>query len=169
MERTMRNIHPSRQERGVVLILALLLIVAGTVVAVAAMMSSDIEMMISGNQKSLQQMFDAAEAGVDVGIHAFFVDAPPGGSSRPPIAEASKPPWGVPSEEDLGNGCGFTVWVTDMQVSKPPPPGYDPGVFRTFYYRIRSVGRETAGSSISGGLRETDQIVGVIYKISPSQ
>jgi hypothetical protein len=155
-----------RGERGVVLVLALLLIVAGTIIGIAAMSSSDIEMMISGNQRSIQQVFDAAEAGLDVGINAFFVDAPPHGSVRPPIGELSKGPWGLPSTEDLGNGFGYTVWVTDMQVSKSPPPGYDPGAYRSFFYRIRSIGRESSGDSdIPRSVREADQVVGVVYRI----
>jgi hypothetical protein len=162
----MHDIPRRRQEGGVVLVLALLLVLAGSLVGLAAMTTSDIEMMISGNQRSLQQVFDAAEAGVDVGINAFFIDAPPWGGVRPPIGDLSRPPWGGPASEDLGNGCSLTVWVTDMQVSKNPPPGYDPDTYRTFFYRIRSIGREQdRGSDVPAGVRETDQVVGVVYRI----
>ena len=159
-------IRKNKHERGVVLVVALLLIVAGTVVGIAAMTNSDIELMICGNQRTLQQVFDAAEAGIDVGINAFFTDAPPWGSVRPPIAGLSTAPWGIPGTDDLGNGCCYTAWVTDMQVSKPPPPGHDPSAYRTFYYRIRSIGQEThSDPNGSRGVRETDQVVGVVYRI----
>ncbi|NIQ40081.1 MAG: hypothetical protein GTN81_16080, partial [Proteobacteria bacterium] len=71
----MKRIRSNQNERGVVLVLALLLILAGTIVAIAAMTTSGIEMMISGNQRVQEQLFDAAEAGIDEGIEAFFNDA----------------------------------------------------------------------------------------------
>ena len=152
-------------ERGVVLVIALLLILAGTIVGMAAMSSSDIEMMISGNQRSMQQVFDASEAGIDAGINAFFRDAPPRGD-RPPITDPpSVEPWGVPTTDILANGCRFAVWIADMRVSKPPPPGEDAAKFRTFFYRIRSTGRgQDRGSNVPQGVRETDQVVGVVYE-----
>jgi hypothetical protein len=162
----MRGIGTNPHEGGVVLVIALLLILGGTIIGIAAMTTSDIEMMICGNQRGLEQIFDAAEAGIDVGISAFFTDAPPRGSVRPPIADRSKAPWGIPASDELTNGCGYTVWITDMEVSGRPPPGYDPNTFRTFYYRIRSLGHEQPlGTSPSQGIKETDQVVGVVYQI----
>ena len=58
------------------------------------------------------------------------------------------------------------VWVNDMEVSTSPPPGYDPGQYRTFYYRIQSLGREeNSGVMGSRGVREAEQVIGVVYKI----
>jgi hypothetical protein len=161
----MRRVRGDFYERGVVLVLALLLITAGTLVAMAAMTSSDIEMMISGNQRSQQQVFDAAEAGIDVGIMAFFRDAPPWGSRRPPFTDRPCTcPWGVADTESLPNACQHTVWITDMEVSKPPPPGNDPNRWRTYYYRIDSYGREpNRGANMPGGVRKAEQVVGVVY------
>lgn len=161
----MRRIRNNRHERGVVLVIALLLILAGTIVGIAAMTSSDIEMMISGNQRSLQQVFDVAEAGIDEGINAFFTDAPPWGARRPPITDPpTRAPWGVATTQRLPNGCDYTMWITDMQVSKPPPPGNDPNKWRSYYYRIRSVGCEQdRGPNVPQGIRETEQVIGVIY------
>lgn len=163
----MREIRYTHSERGVVLVLALFLIVAGTVVAIAAMTSTEIEMMISGNQRTQEQLFDAAEAGIEEGIEAFFMDAPPWGAVRPPITDPpSNRPWGVPEEKSLPNRYDYTVVITDMEVSKPPPPGHDPSKYRTFYYRIVSKGREQdRGLSLPKGIRETEQVVGVVYKI----
>jgi len=161
----MRRVLDRSHERGVVLVVALLLIVAGTLVGIAAMTSSDIEMMISGNQRSLQQLFDAAEAGIDVGINQFFVDAPPWGAVRPPFTDPpSKVPWGIVTTDSLPNGCGYSVWIEDMQVSGRPPPGNDPNKWRTHYYRIRSNGCEQgSGPNAPQGVRETEQVVGVVY------
>lgn len=163
----MSNVKYSRRERGVVLVLVLLLIVSGTVIALAAMTSSNIEMMISANQRTQEQLFDAAEAGIDQGIKAFFADAPPWGAVRPPITDPPKTrPWGVPQNLELRNGYQYTLVVTDMEVSKRPPPGHDPSKYRTFYYRIASSGREqNTGSGIPRGVRETEQVIGVVYKI----
>lgn len=169
----MERIRNSRHERGVVLVISLLLILAGTVVAISAMTSSDIEMMICGNQRSLQQVFDASEAGIDTGINAFFrsgpscAACPPWGSARPPITDPpSISPWGIADTQGLPNGCQYTLWITDMQVSRPAAPGNDPTKYRKFYYRIRSIGREQgAGPDESQGVRETDHVIGVVYKI----
>ena len=153
-------------ERGVILVLALLLIVAGTLVAMAAITGSDIEMMISGNQRSQQQLLDAAEAGIDVGIEAFFSEAPPWGARRPPFTNPPEAPWGVATTATLPNACEHTVWITDMEVSKRPPPGNDPKKWRTYYYRIRSNGFDQGdGSDAPHGVREIEQVVGVVYKI----
>lgn len=155
-----------RHERGVILVVALLLIVAGTVIAMAAMSSSRVEMMISGNQRSHEQLFDAAEAGIDGGIKAFFDKAPPWGANRPPFTDPpSEAPWGtVQGPEPLSNDCACSVVITDMHVSKRPPPGNDPGKWSTYYYRIRSKGVELPrGSSVPAGVRETEQVVGVVY------
>jgi hypothetical protein len=155
-----------KEVRGVVLVVALLLVLVAGVIGVAAVTSSDIEMMIAGNQRSLQQVFDSAEAGIEAGVGAFFLDAPPGGAVRPPGSDSAAPPWGAPASESLKNGCTYAVWVTDMQASKPPPPGYDPGVYRSFFYRIRSIGRETGpGTETAPGLRETDHVVSVVYRV----
>lgn len=163
----MRKIRNSRHQGGVVLVIALLLILTGTIIGIAAMTHSGIEMMISGNHRSMQQVFHASEAGIHVGINAFFTHAPPHGTVRPPIADLSTPPWGIPATEDFANECGYTVWVTDMQVSKRPPPGYDPAKYKTFYYRIRSIGREKGrGPNIPQGVKETDHVVGVLYKFN---
>ncbi len=163
----MRRVTNNRHEQGVVLVIALLLILAGTIIGTAAMTNSNIEMMISGNHKSLQQLFEAAEAGIDVGIHAFFTHSPPHGAARPPITHPpSIPPWGVEDTQNLAYGFEHSVWITDMQVSKRPPPGNDPRKFRTFYYRIRSIGREQSrGPDVPQGVKETDHVVGVVYKI----
>ncbi len=163
----MRAIRNQYHERGVILVLVLLLILAGTVVAIAAMTSSDVEMMISGNQRRQEQLFDAAEAGIDEGINAFFTDAPPWGVLRPPISDPpSTAPWGVLEDHGLANGCRYRVIVTDMEVSKRPPPGHDPSRYRTFYYRIASYGcEEDRGPNLPQGVRETEQIVGVVYRI----
>ena len=161
----MKKVRSDFCERGVVLVLTLLLITAGTLVAMAAMTSSDIEMMISGNQRSQQQVFDAAEAGIDVGIGAFFRDAPPWGSRRPPFTDPPCTcPWGVAATDSLPNTCQHMVWIDDMEVSKPPPPGNDPNRWRTYYYRIQSYGCEPSrGADTPGGVRKTEMVVGVVY------
>ncbi len=163
----MKRIRSNQNERGVVLVLALLLILAGTIVAIATMTTSGIELMISGNQRIQEQLFDAAEAGIDEGIEAFFSDAPPWGTIRPPITNPpSTLPWGVFAKKTLPNGYQYLMVITDMEASKPPPPGHDPSRYRTFYYRIVSKGREQdRGADVPRGVRETEQIVGVVYKV----
>jgi hypothetical protein len=74
-------------------------------------------------------------------------------------------PWAAPASESLKNGCAYTVWVTDMKASKPLPPGYDQAVYRSFFYPIRSIGREARlGTETALGLRETDHVVKVVYR-----
>jgi hypothetical protein len=56
------------------------------------------------------------------------------------------------------------VWITDMEVSRPPPPGNDPKKWRTYYYRIQSTGSEQPqGLGLPQGTRGTEQVIGVVY------
>ncbi len=149
-----------------VLVIVLMLMAAATLIGIAAITSSRIEMMISGNQRTLQQLLNAAEAGIDAGINAFSTVAPPWGAARPPFTDPPRTaPWGINTNGSLSNGCQFTMWISDMQVSGPPPPGNDPTLWRTYYYRIRSLGQEKEkGPDNSRAVHEIEQILGVVYQ-----
>ena len=70
-------------ERGVALVVAVLVMVTATFLGIAAVMTSDIEMRISGNQRCMDKAFYAADAGVDRGL-AWLITL---GTSAPSKAE----------------------------------------------------------------------------------
>jgi Tfp pilus assembly protein PilX len=61
-------------ERGVALVVAVLVMITATFMGIAAVMTSDIEVRISGNQRVSEGAFYAADAGIDNGL-AFSLPA----------------------------------------------------------------------------------------------
>ena len=54
---------PMKNERGMVLVVAVLILTVVTIIGIAALTSSDTELQISANEKSLTMEFYDAEAG----------------------------------------------------------------------------------------------------------
>ncbi|MFQ5842719.1 MAG: PilX N-terminal domain-containing pilus assembly protein, partial [Thermodesulfobacteriota bacterium] len=52
-----------RNERGVVLVIAVLIMITATFLGIAAVMTSDIEVRMSGNQRSMETALYAADGG----------------------------------------------------------------------------------------------------------
>jgi hypothetical protein len=121
-------------QRGVALVVAVLVMITATFLGIAAVMTSDIEIRISGNQRCLEKAFYAAEAGVENGL-AWLVDRsitdPPEKSALPTMAKTAK---AIDSE------CYSRYRITDLNFSAPPPPGWELTLFESHYYRITSLG-----------------------------
>lgn len=121
-------------QRGVALVVAVLVMITATFLGIAAVMTSDIEIRISGNQRCLEKAFYAAEAGVENGL-AWLLDQsitdPPEKSALPTMANTAK---AVDSE------CYSRYRITDMNYEAPPPPGWELTLFESHYYRITSLG-----------------------------
>jgi hypothetical protein len=125
-------------ERGVVLIIAVLAMVTVTFLGIAAMMTSDIEVRMSGNQRSLEAAFYAADGGVDDGLRWLASS----GSAKP--AESALPTMDETTEAlDPGNPkISSQYYIYDLQHSTNPPKGWDVAKFRRYYYQIYSKGYE---------------------------
>ena len=121
-------------ERGVALVVAVLVMITATFLGIAAVMTSDIEVRISGNQRCLEKAFYAADAGSDRGL-AWLLNwgatAPPPKSSLPTMGKTAK---------ELDPGCYSRYRITDLNYTAPPPPGWELTMFESHYYRINSLG-----------------------------
>lgn len=121
-------------QRGVALVVAVLVMITATFLGIAAVMTSDIEIRISGNQRCLEKAFYAAEAGVENGL-AWLLDRsitdPPEKSALPTMAKTAK---AIDSE------CYSRYRITDLNYEAPPPPGWELTLFKSHYYRITSLG-----------------------------
>jgi Tfp pilus assembly protein PilX len=58
-----------RNERGVVLVIAVLIMITATFLGIAAVMTSNIEVRMSGNQRSMEGALYAADGGIDKGLN----------------------------------------------------------------------------------------------------
>ena len=69
------NRRDVRRERGMVLVLALLLLLVATLVGVSSLSTTNFEILISGNSRVSQKAFFAAEAGINEFLGRFRNDA----------------------------------------------------------------------------------------------
>jgi len=121
-------------QRGVALVVAVLIMITATFLGIAAVMTSDIEIRISGNQRCLEKAFYAADAGAERGL-AWLLDqsvaAPPEKSGLPTMGKTAK-------EIDPESHSRYRI--TDLNYTAPPPPGWELTLFESHYYRIDSLG-----------------------------
>jgi Tfp pilus assembly protein PilX len=121
-------------QRGVALVVAVLIMITATFLGIAAVMTSDIEIRISGNQRCLEKAFYAADAGAERGL-AWLLDqsvaAPPEKSALPTMAKTAK---------EIDPESHSLYRITDLNYTAPPPPGWELTLFESHYYRIDSLG-----------------------------
>jgi hypothetical protein len=141
-EMMMNDHHPKGgltmgNERGVTLVVAVLVMITATLLGIAAVMSADIEVRMSGNQRCLDNAFYAADAGIDRGV-AWLLDlglTPPAKSDLPTMDETHH-------VLESGNpSCYSSYRITDVEYESLPPPGWEVTMFKRQYYRVNSVGR----------------------------
>ena len=127
-----------RNERGVVLVIAVLAMITATILGIAAMMTSDIEVRMSGNQRSIDAAFYAADGGIDSGLNwlANSGAGKPDDSRLPTMGETK-------AVLDPNNDNIYSqYYICDLRHSTNPPPGWDVAKFRRYYYQIYSTGYE---------------------------
>lgn len=129
---------PVRNERGVALIVALIVLVLLGILGAFALSTSNTELRISGNYRNLQQAFYAADAAISYGESntAIYASIIPGTTnSWPPTATDYND---VP---DLATGQSAKVRV-DYLLSGPLPPGtgFDAETFQANYYTVSASG-----------------------------
>ena len=128
-------------ERGVALVVAVLVMVTATFLGIAAVMTSDIEVRISGNQRVSEGAFYAADGGIDNGL-AWLINnvgtAPPADSELPTMNETNR---------EFGSGFYGQYRITDLKATALPPPGWELTMFEKRYYRVNAVGTGPANAS----------------------
>jgi len=121
-------------ERGVALVVAVLVMITATFLGIAAVMTSDIEIRISGNQRCLEKAFYAADAGAERGV-AWLLDrgitAPPEKSLLPTMGNTAK---------ELDAECISRYRIIDLNYKGQPPPGWEMTMFESRFYRINALG-----------------------------
>jgi hypothetical protein len=119
-------------ERGVALVVAVLVMITATFLGIAAVMTSDIEVRISGNQRVSEGAFYAADGGVDDGLAWLISNGGP------------TPPAELPTMNEAphvyASGYSSQYRITDLKATGLPPPGWEMTMFEKRYYRVDSVG-----------------------------
>jgi hypothetical protein len=127
-----------RNERGVVLVIAVLIMITGTFLGIAAVMTSDIEVRMSGNQRCMETALYAADGGIENGLSwlASSGVTKPDESNLPTMKETKDIP--DPDNDKISS----QYYIGDLHHSKNPPAGWDVTKFRRYYYQIYSTGYE---------------------------
>ena len=130
-------------ERGVALVVAVLVMITATFLGIAAVMTSDIEMRISGNQRCMDKAFYAADAGVDRGL-AWLLGLGPSAPSNDELPTMG----GTKHVFDANDPCCYTRYrITDLAHKTFPPPGWELTMFEERYYRVNSMGAGPVNAS----------------------
>ncbi|MFQ6078472.1 MAG: PilX N-terminal domain-containing pilus assembly protein [Thermodesulfobacteriota bacterium] len=126
-----------RNERGVVLVIAVLIMITATFLGIAAVMTSDIEVRMSGNQRCMEGALYVADGGIDNGLNWLVSSGAtkPDESNLPTMKETKDIP-------DPNPAISSRYYIGDLHHSKNPPAGWDVTKFRRHYYQIYSAGYE---------------------------
>lgn len=153
-----------RNEKGVVLVIAVLAMITATLLGIAAMMTSDIEVRMSGNQRCMEAALYAADGGIDNGLNwlASSGAAKPDDSRLPTMKDTMEIP-----DRDTSPNIYSQYYISDLHHSKNPPPGWDVAKFRRYYYQVYSCGYEKPPIAAEPeASAEIEVIASVVY---PSQ
>jgi Tfp pilus assembly protein PilX len=129
-----------RDERGVVLVIAVLAMITATILGIAAMNTARIEMRMSGNQRCIDAAFYAADGGIGDGLKwlANSGAVKPDDSRLPTMTDPDQPDTPDPDNRNIYS----QHYISDLHHSTKPPPGWDATKFRRYYYQIYSMGFE---------------------------
>jgi hypothetical protein len=149
LEGIMKRIHgKSRRliianERGVALVVAVLVMITATFLGIAAVMTSVME-----------KAFYGADAGADRGLAWLLNLGPivPDKSSLPTMSTTTH------SHDSYTNS---RYRITDVNYKSLPPPGWELTMFEKRYYRINSLGTYAVGSNSSN--REIEVIASYVF------
>lgn len=134
------QMHCSYRERGVALVMTLLLLLVLSLLAVAGMNSASMEFIMAGNDQFHQNAFQAAETGIQQAI-AFGSFNP----NVPTVLVAGTAP-NVPSDTYNAN-----IARQFGGAPQGPPPGYTVSngttAFQTYVFEIDSTGTSLRNSS----------------------
>jgi Tfp pilus assembly protein PilX len=151
-----------RNERGIVLVIAVLIMITVTFLGIAAMNTSRIEVKMSGNQRSMEAAFYVADGGIDNGLNWLVSSGAtkPDESNLPTMKETKDIP-DPPGDDKIYS----QYYIGDLHHSRNPPPGWDVTKFRRYYYQIYSTGYEKPSTGIepNESSAEVEVIAGVVY------
>ncbi len=128
-------------ERGFVLVIALIVLLVATVVGIFAIQNTTIDTKISGNERVATLLFNAADAGGDAGVGWFKANTSEGGSKLS-LTSSSAAPVGTYFGADLtlGTHMRYNFKIDPLAKSTHPPAGWDPALYRRYYYLVSARG-----------------------------
>ena len=134
-------------ERGFVLVIALIVLLVATVVGIFAIQNTSIDTKISGNERIATLLFNAADAGADAAVGWFKANTSEGGSklslSTTPTAPVGAY-WG--SDLTLGSNMSYNFKIDPLVKSSHPPVGWDPALYRRYYYLVSARGNASGAA-----------------------
>jgi type IV pilus assembly protein PilX len=135
----------TKKQSGVALIVGLLLLLILTILAVSGMSASNLQLIMAGNSQFHQTAFQAAEAGIELGV-------------RGPISSTG--PFTTVTGTINGGSYSYTPAAPFGNVGKDPPPGFSGKKFEAVHFEIKSTG--------SGGRGSVDTHIQGFYQITMS-
>ena len=135
--------------------------ITATFLGIAAVMTSDIEVRMSGNQRSMEAALYVADGGIDNGLNWLVSSGAtkPDESNLPTMKETKDSP-------DHGNDKIYSqYYIGDLHHSKNPPAGWDVTKFRRYYYQIYAAGYERLPTEVERkeSSAEVEVIASVVY------
>jgi len=104
-----------REERGIVLVIGMLLLLVVTLIGINALDTSTYDMRISGNERASVQAFYAAEAGINEFMGRFGA----GATNQISDSDPSNPAWTLLLAKDPGKGASQIGYVSGDPNSIP--------------------------------------------------
>jgi len=120
----MHTIRLHSSQRGATLVIGLILLLVMTLLGIAGLTSSTVDLAMAGNSQNAQNSFQAAESTIEVELRlgASGTDTPR-----------------VDDNYDFGNGTHGRA-ETAFQATRLPPPGYSLTEYQADHYLITSTG-----------------------------
>ncbi len=107
--------RPFGEEKGIVLVLGMLLLLVVTLIGISALDTSTYDIRISGNERASVQAFYAAEAGINEFMGRFEA----GASNQISDSDPSNPAWTLLLAKDPGKGASQIGYVSGDPNSIP--------------------------------------------------
>lgn len=146
-------------ERGFVLVIALIVLLVATVVGIFAIQNTAIDTKLSGNERIATLLFNAADAGGAGGVGWFKANTSEGGAKLSLSSPATAPVgayWGAALT--LGTNMTYNFKVDPLVKSTHPPAGWDPALYRRYFYLVSSQGNATGAAGTKQTFTEVSRV-----------
>jgi len=158
-----QKITENADERGFVLVIALIVLLVATVVGVFAIQNTAIDTKISGNERIATLLFNAADAGASSGIAWFKSNTHPYQTSPSIINTGSNSIFSSPYNALQPNAS----YKTEIGfIRREVPSGYEMGtksnknVVYRYYYLVKGTGK----TNNSAGSKNVETEISCVFK-----
>jgi len=137
-----------QDEQGFVLVIALIVLLVATVVGIFAIQNTSIDTKISGNERIATLLFNAADAGGDAGVGWFKAYTSEGGAKLSINTSSGAPVGSWGTDKTLGSAVQmhYNFKIDPLAKSTHPPSGWDPALYRRYYYLISARGNASGAA-----------------------